>query len=384
MSASQLQIYDPTERRLVAAADALLTPLQWTARASLAGPIERVLLLRLERIGDLLMVLDAIRDARAAWPGAAIDLAIGRWNAPLAALVPEISHVLVASAPWLARRDQSDGWRRLIATARDWRSRRYDVVVNFEPDIRSNFLAWLSGAPRRVGYSSGGGGAFLTDASVYRTDAHVRDNARELVARASERPVPPDTARRGPQLALPESERARVRAILSSATRPLVGIHASGGRPSKQWYPSRFGEVAARVARQRQATIVLTGTSDDRLIVDEVKPALGGLPVIDMAGALDIVGLAALIAELDVLVTGDTGPMHLAAAMDTPVVALFGPSNPVRYGPLGTRSRVLRVDLPCSPCGQVRLPPERCRGHVPDCLHGIDVDRVVAAVDELL
>ena len=75
--------------------------------------------------------------------------------------------------------------------------------------------------------------------------------------------------------------------------------------------------------------------------------------------------------ELDVLVTGDTGPMHLAAAWARRVVALFGPSNPRRYGPLGDAQRVLRVDLPCSPCGQVRLPPERCRGHVPDCMDGI-------------
>jgi heptosyltransferase I len=138
------------------------------------------------------------------------------------------------------------------------------------------------------------------------------------------------------------------------------------------------------VARSRDATIVLTGGPTDRAIVDEVRLALTGLPVVDVVGRLDLVDLAAVLAELDVLVTGDTGPMHLAAAVQTPIVALFGPSNPVRYGPVGTKSHVLRIDLPCSPCGQVRLPPERCRGHVPDCLHGIDVERVATAVEDLL
>jgi ADP-heptose:LPS heptosyltransferase len=76
--------------------------------------------------------------------------------------------------------------------------------------------------------------------------------------------------------------------------------------------------------------------------------------------------------------------MHLAAAMHTPVVALFGPSNPARYGPRARVERILRIDLPCSPCGQVRLPPERCRGHVPDCLDGISVDAVVAAALDVL
>jgi ADP-heptose:LPS heptosyltransferase len=76
--------------------------------------------------------------------------------------------------------------------------------------------------------------------------------------------------------------------------------------------------------------------------------------------------------------------MHLAAAMGTPVVALFGPSSPSRYGPRAAHERILRVDLPCSPCGQVRLPPERCRGHVPDCMDGIAVADVTAAALALL
>ena len=108
------------------------------------------------------------------------------------------------------------------------------------------------------------------------------------------------------------------------------------------------------------------------------------MQTIDACGTLGIVNLAALLARLDLFVTGDTGPMHLASVVGTPVDALFGPSQPVRYGPLGPRHRVVRVDLPCSPCGQVRLPPERCRGHVPDCMDGIQVDMVVAAADEVL
>jgi ADP-heptose:LPS heptosyltransferase len=110
---------------------------------------------------------------------------------------------------------------------------------------------------------------------------------------------------------------------------------------------------------------------------------MGKAPVVRVTD-LALPELAALLGELDVFITGDTGPMHLAAAMGTPVVALFGPSNPVRYGPRARRERILRVDLPCSPCGQVRLPPERCRGHVPDCLNEIGIERVVAAALDLL
>jgi ADP-heptose:LPS heptosyltransferase len=76
--------------------------------------------------------------------------------------------------------------------------------------------------------------------------------------------------------------------------------------------------------------------------------------------------------------------MHLAAAVGTPVVALFGPSDPARYGPRASRERILHADVPCRPCGQVRLPPARCRGHVPDCLDGIGVAEVVRAALDLI
>jgi ADP-heptose:LPS heptosyltransferase len=161
-------------------------------------------------------------------------------------------------------------------------------------------------------------------------------------------------------------------------------VHASGGRESKQWHLDRFAEVGRTLASQHNATIVLTGSPADRRFVDAVKAGLANARVIDAAGDLDLVLLAALLAKMELFVTSDTGPMHLAAAVGTPVVALFGPADPRRYGPLIEQRRVVRVDLFCSPCGQVRLPPERCRGHVPDCMDGITVGAVVAAAGELL
>jgi lipopolysaccharide heptosyltransferase II len=274
----------------------------------------------------------------------------------------------------------------MLAQARSWRSRRYDLAVNFEPDIRSNLLTWLSGAPRRVGYSSGGGGAFLTDATPYAPRDHVSVNARRLISRAAGRtpPGPDRDLEYFPRLIPPQDAIGRARTVLGTTKRPLIGVHASGGRASKQWHVDRFATVARHLARERGATIVLTGSAADRPIVDQVRRVLDGLDFIDACGGLDLPALAALLADLDLLVTGDTGPMHLAAAMGTPVVALFGPSDPRRYGPLTEDARILRVDLPCAPCGQVRLPPERCRGHVPECMDGISVAMVIAAVDELL
>lgn len=382
-----LQIYERHERCLVGVADLAIAPLRWFRAPATTATPSRILLLRLERIGDLLMTHDAIADTRRRWPNAQIDLAVGSWNAPLARLLPEVSHVEEVDVPWLARGVTGLSWPALIACARAWRTRRYDLVINFEPDIRSNYLAWLSGAPRRAGYWTGGGGAFLTDALAYDPASHVATNALQLVAQVAgvageaQRPTG-SRPRLVPDAASVTAAAALLRDV--PADHRLVGLHVSGGRESKQWHLSRFAEVGRTLAEEGRVTLVLTGGAGDRALVDEVKSQLGSAPVVDTTGALDLPAMAALLSRLTMLITGDTGPMHLAAAVGTPVIALFGPSDPRRYGPLTEHQQVLRVQLPCSPCGQVRLPPERCRGHVPDCMDGITVAAVVDAAQRWL
>ena len=165
---------------------------------------------------------------------------------------------------------------------------------------------------------------------------------------------------------------------------PTVGIHVSGGRAIKQWPEARFRDVAEWLIRERSAGIVLTGSAADRAQVEIVRSALPADRVCDLSSGVGLLTVAAAIAQLDLFVTGDTGPMHLAHAVGTPVVAVFGPSDPRRYAPRGVRDSVVRIDLPCSPCNRIRLPPARCTGHVPDCLAGITTAPVLAAIDEIL
>ena len=152
----------------------------------------------------------------------------------------------------------------------------------------------------------------------------------------------------------------------------------------KQWPVERFAEVARRLMADRDATIVLTGSAADRPLVASVGQGLPAGRVIDVSGALDLPALGALLERLDLFVTGDTGPMHLAHAVGTPVVAIFGPSTPARYAPRGPLDRVVRIDLPCSPCNRIRLPPARCTGCTPDCLAQVDTDSVFTAAVSVL
>ena len=122
----------------------------------------------------------------------------------------------------------------------------------------------------------------------------------------------------------------------------------------------------------------------NRPAADEVRRALPpSTTVVDIVGGADLLTLAAVLSRLSLCVTPDTGPMHIAAAVGTPVVAVFGPSSPERWGPLSLDCRIVRVDLPCSPCNRIRNPPSRCRGHTPDCLEDIGALRVIDAADSL-
>lgn len=397
-----LQIADNRERLMVAAADVLLRVV-CAVRPRRTRPsreaIRRILVLRLERIGDLMMSLPALHLLRQLAPHAQIDLVTGSWNEPLARLIAGIDRVDTLDARWLSRGAGGLGFTALVRRARGWRQHRYDVAINLEGDIRSNLLLAVSGAAWTAGFNMAGGGPALDRAVDFDPAGHTAQNGVRLVASALGEEMTLGGARTGSAreaasalpraaLRLPADARERAESLLGAGASPsstAIGIQVGAGRLVKQWPAERFAEIAERLASALNATIVLTGAPEDRPISDALRANLPqATRVIDLVGTQDLVTLAAVLERLAVLVTPDTGPMHLAAAVGTPVVALFGPATPERWGPLSQHCRIVRVDLPCSPCNRVRRPPSRCVGHTPDCMAAIEADSVYRAVTSLL
>jgi ADP-heptose:LPS heptosyltransferase len=311
-----LQIYDRRERALVGVADHALAVL-----AAVARPFRRrvtprrparILLLRLERIGDLLMALPGIAAIRAAWPGAELDLVVGSWNAPLAGAITGITRVQPLDAAWLAREGAGRSLPSLLGAARRWRRRHYDLAVNFEPDIRSNLLLAVSGAAWTAGYSTGGGGPLLDQALAFDPRAHTTANARRLAAAVTGTAAPAGTP---PWLDTGARAAGDAGRLLAPGRGPLIGLHASGGREIKQWPLERFAAVGRRLLDATGGTIVLTGSPADRPLVETIRGLLPADRTIDATAAGDLLTSAAILEQLRLLITGDTGPMHLAAAV---------------------------------------------------------------------
>jgi ADP-heptose:LPS heptosyltransferase len=254
----------------------------------------------------------------------------------------------------------------------------------------------LAGAGRTAGFGMAGGGSLLDDCVTFDPRSHTAVNGVRLVSAAlgagGDR-IPPAQGRdaaaalpRAP-LTIPPSAAAEADRLLAGAggRRPLVGLQVGAGRAIKEWPAARIAEVGAWAARDAEAALVLTGGASDRGAADELRRLLpSSAAVIDLVGAAELLPLAAVLSRLALFITPDTGPMHLAAIVGAPLVAIFGPSSPDRWGPLSRECRIVRIALPCSPCNRVRNPPARCQGHTPDCLSGIAARQVIDAAADLL
>ena len=387
------RVYEPWERWLLRALDLPTLVRRRTFQQAVTAPpidptsVRRALVLRLDRMGDLLMSLPALASLRAALPHARLTLAVGEWCAQIARRAP-VDEVVVWSAPWVGRRAEgADSLLTLGRRAWALRAQGLDLALDLQGDVRAALLMTLTGARARVGYANAGGGWLLThvvplDERVSWVEQNHRAVVRAVgeVAGAREMPL------------LTERDRGFASALLKERLgdhRPLVGLHASGGRLVKQWDLACWARVASGLAQTFGAKIVLTGSAADRPLTGALASGLGE-NAIDLAGALDVDEMLAVVGAVDLFLSSDTGPMHMACALGTPSVSLFGPSDPARYfsggsGVSGSRHVVVQADLWCSPCNLIRRPPRECQGaEPPECLRRISAEEVLGRASELL
>jgi lipopolysaccharide heptosyltransferase II len=270
------------------------------------------------------------------------------------------------------------GWLSAVPSLR---AARYDLAVDLQGLFRSAVMARLAGCPARIGFADGREGSpfFYTErVTVPTSDMHAVDRYL-LVADAlgAKRDAPSF------QFRDLEEDRARVGQLLARHGIPSgtawIAVNPSARWPTKRWAPERFAAAADELQRSGAGRIVLIGGPEAR---PEARAVAGRMhtPPVDLTGQTDVALLPALLKSAAVLLTNDSGPMHVAAAVGTPVVAVFGPTSPVRTGPYGAGHRTLNAGIPCSPCFS-----RTCRNPVQlECLTGIAPEAAAAAVRELL
>ncbi len=380
------RVTEPRERFMVGMASAgarLAAP--FLARPQTGRPTE-ILVLRLDRIGDVLMSLPALRALREAVPEARIRLAVGEWSREIAEDAP-VDEVLVWSAPWVGRRDEGAlSITDLFRAARARRGQRPDLAIDLQGDPRAIWLMAATGARARVGYSNTGSASLLTAVVALDEDLSLVEQNYRAMETALGRSLP-----RKPFQWLDQGRRNRGRTSLAAALveaglarrGPVIGLHPGAGRSIKEWPIERFVELARRLAGEEGATLVVTGSSGEIAKASAIRAAAPGA-VLDLAGKLGLRDLAEMMSACDAFVSCDTSAMHFACALGVPSVAIFGPSDPGRHfsgGDQGFGSDqkhlALAPKLWCSPCNLIRRPPEECdRAPGPECLTQITTEAV--------
>jgi len=370
-------------------------------RASAAPvPPKKILLIRPDHLGDVLWLTPALHALRQGLPEARITVAIGPWSRPILAANDDYDDLLVLDFPGFTRRPKGGvlaPYQTLRDAARDLRARAFDTAVVMRDDHWwGATLASTAGIPRRLGFAHPDVTPFLTEALPLPVGEHVAlGNLRlidALLRDAGRPPLLPDAraieeARvRHPLVFTPgaaaEAHAAALLAPLGATAAPLVAIHASAGVPVKLWDEDRLAAVADALAREFGARIVLTGSKGDEVLTGAVAAAMNGVPPLDLTAQTSIPELVALYGRCALVLGPDSGALHLAVASGAPTLHLYGPADPVRFGPWGdpARQRVVSAGLHCDRCGD--LSPARPRGAA--CMLAISTGQVLAAAREVL
>ena len=309
----------------------------------------RILIIKPSSLGDVVQALPAVNLIRRRFPDAHFSWLI---NDDLASLLKNCP--IINERIEFRRRD----YTHFPALLRRLRRERFDIAIDLQGLLRSGIMAWATRAPRRVGLSDAREGArFFYNEIVNVPRAHAVD--RYLLA-----------AKHLGCDAGPVEFPFGLSPIINR--RSLIAINASARWPTKLWGDDQFTELVRRLPRER---VVLTGSVAESDRIERIAQGCRNL-----AGKTELLELAELYAQCCVVITNDSGPMHLAAAVGTPVVAIFGPTDPALTGPYGKQHIVLRAGIPCSPCFK-----DYCTNKVVmECMEKITVEQVLAAAQRFL
>lgn len=349
----------------------VVSDLQRATRDERPGTTLNLLIKSTNWVGDAVLQTPALRALRRGLPGARITLVARPWVAPLFRAHPDIDALVVDPEERRARR----------ALVRHLRRERWDIGIAFPNSLSAALLLWRVGARRRVGHARDARRLLLTDPvplepwllHVHETEYHLH------VVRGL---VDTEAVERTPVLAVDPQAQAELERTLGAlgveAGAALLAIGAGAAFGSaKRWPPARFA-ACARALRERHGLLpALIGSEGERDTTAEVA-RLVGEPVVDLAGRVDLAQLVALLGQARLFVTNDSGPMHIAAALGTPTVAIFGSTNWRTTGPLGPRATLVRTPVDCAPCLLRHCPIDH------RCMERVSVERVLEAAEGLL
>lgn len=336
--------------------------------------IRKVVIVRASRIGDFVCATPAFRALRRALPETEITLIALPWARELVARSPSLDRFEpFPGFPGIA--EQFFAARAAVAFFQRMQAERFDLAIQLHGSgIYSNPFTLLLGARATAGFRRAEDPPGLLDADL--PFPHQMPEVRRPLALMTFLGAPP----LGEQTEFPlwSEDRAAARRLLVGLRRPLLGLHPAGTDATKRWPPERFAAAARMLLARFGGTAVVLAGSGERVLASEVAAAIGDAAV-NLAGRTTLPELGGVIAELDLLLTNDSGPAHIGYALGTPTVTVFGGTDPAEWQPTWPgRYRSVVAPVPCRPCNQ----PTCSVGY--RCLDAVSVTAVVDAATEIV
>jgi heptosyltransferase III len=333
--------------------------------------MQNILIIKLRYIGDVLLATPTVRAIKAARSDARVTMMVNRGTEDVLSGNPDLAEIMVLDKGSLAAQS------RLIAGLR---GRQFDTVIDLTDGDRSAFLTRISGAPVRIGFNDEHRwrGRYYTE--VVQPVPSVRHRIdRDLEAL---KPLSIEAGSKDPQLWLTPEEKNSADQLLSQLgiqrSQSMVILQPGARYWFKAWPPERFAELADRLTDQYGCQVLIGGSDQDIGLAQQIREMAKSTSII-MAGRTTIKQFAAIAKQSVLFVGSDSGAMHMASAVGTPVVALFGPSNPREWGPRGGPVEVLYKEIDCRSC----FHPTCTRGEE-NCMRLISVEEVMSAVGRLM
>ena len=339
---------------------------------------KKILVMRYRFIGDTVLTVPFLRNLREAFPQASIDLMIEPFSGQVIEGCPYVDRVIPFEFKTIHTYSAASDRGKLQGYLHYWkliRQERYDAAFVLKRSLSSALLAWAARVPRRIGFATEGRGMLLTDRVHYRHNQHEVESFLDCL-RAIDAPVRSSALELWPS---PESDR-KVDALLSGTgwktDEPVIIIHAAASLAAKQWPLDRFAAVMRALQSKYNAHFVFSGAKGDATLYREIERQgpFGGL---DLCVVLGLREILSLYKRAELFFGVDSGPMHMAAAVGVPVVALFGPTDERKWAPWGEGHEVITKGLSCHPCK-----PHKCGNN--ECMMRITAEEALAVVEKKL
>ena len=335
---------------------------------------KRILVVKLDHLGDVLLATPVFSNLRQAYPDAELHALTGAWSRIVLERHPDVDKVLEYNSPVFCRTGRPTSLSETLQRYKQLGHEKYDLLVALRNDWRTVCFALLRVTPNRLDRAT----LQVVNKLGSPQFTGTHETTRNLdVLHTAGIPVPIQTpifsvAAEDKKWASDFLERLHI-----DTERPLIAIHPGSPVPIKRWLPQRYAELADWLIARKRAQILFVGVADEIPIITEIQ-GLMRAETNNIAGKTNLTQLASILHISNMFIGNDSGPMHLAAAVGTRTIGLYGPGDPTRFGPVGTMCQTIRRKTDCPPC-----PETTCRFGENGCMSKIRVADVIQTLESV-